>query len=487
MEGKPFAVIETDGHSGDAGTKTRVEAFLHCVREDLEAKATSKEPNSLKNLEARSKNTTEILRDKDIVLFPRMGQDAEAVAACLRGVGVPAESLPLPGRESLQLGRRYTSGKECVPMAITLGSLLERLEKDENENFAFFMPRAHGPCRFGVYNTLHKIVLERLGHSDRIKIWSPDDKGYFAKLPGGLSVLIFTGFAASDILLHGLHATRPMEKTPGAAKEIHDRYFKELLEHLEEQGQTSLSLPMALLNVANGRLFGVRNLLQRAAKEFASVRSVKDMPTLSMVGEIYVRCDPFANDFVLEKFEKRGIRILFAPFTEWLEYIDFLNVNQRGSSKLSEKFSSAVQLRIQAQTYKIMSKELNLPPRTTVRDSLKAVKPYIREDLHGEAVLTIGGPLHEWHEGEIDGVINVGPLECMPAKLSEAQFFHIAEREGLPSLTLSLNGDPIDTEIIDSFAFEIHSNFRKRTKAPDFETTTTKAKAEEEIDSPSQV
>ncbi|HUT77554.1 MAG TPA: BadF/BadG/BcrA/BcrD ATPase family protein, partial [Polyangia bacterium] len=34
MEGKPFAIIETDGHSGDAGTKTRVEAFLYCVRED---------------------------------------------------------------------------------------------------------------------------------------------------------------------------------------------------------------------------------------------------------------------------------------------------------------------------------------------------------------------------------------------------------------------------------------------------------------------
>ena len=28
-----------DGHAGDAGTKTRVEAFLHCVREDLRSGA----------------------------------------------------------------------------------------------------------------------------------------------------------------------------------------------------------------------------------------------------------------------------------------------------------------------------------------------------------------------------------------------------------------------------------------------------------------
>ena len=33
-QGKPFAVIETDGHTGDAGTKTRIEAFLHCVAQD---------------------------------------------------------------------------------------------------------------------------------------------------------------------------------------------------------------------------------------------------------------------------------------------------------------------------------------------------------------------------------------------------------------------------------------------------------------------
>ena len=31
MEHKPFAIIETDGHTGDAGTKTRLEAFLYCV------------------------------------------------------------------------------------------------------------------------------------------------------------------------------------------------------------------------------------------------------------------------------------------------------------------------------------------------------------------------------------------------------------------------------------------------------------------------
>jgi hypothetical protein len=63
-------------------------------------------------------------------------------------------------------------------------------------------------------------------------------------------------------------------------------------------------------------------------------------------------------------------------------------------------------------------------------------------------VLTVGTALHEWQHGRIDAVVNVGPLECMPSKIAEAQLFLAAEREGLLSLSLPLNGDPIDPEVI---------------------------------------
>jgi predicted nucleotide-binding protein (sugar kinase/HSP70/actin superfamily) len=97
-----------------------------------------------------------------------------------------------------------------------------------------------------------------------------------------------------------------------------------------------------------------------------------------------------------------------------------------------------------------------------VTDSIEAAAPYIRKDLLGEAVLSVGGPVHEWRHGLIDGVVNVGPLECMPSKIAEAQLFHVREREGLPSLTISYNGDPADPEVIDTFAFEIQRRFRMK-------------------------
>ena len=79
------------------------------------------------------------------------------------------------------------------PASLT-GSLLQRLErdrKDPEQRFAFFMPTARGPCRFGVYNLLHKITLERLGWKDRVRIWSPSDAGYFNGVPRGFAALVF--------------------------------------------------------------------------------------------------------------------------------------------------------------------------------------------------------------------------------------------------------------------------------------------------------
>ncbi len=64
--------------------------------------------------------------------------------------------------------------------------------------------------------------------------------------------------------------------------------------------------------------------------------------------------------------------------------------------------------------------------------------------------------------GLIDGVVSVGPHECMPNKIAESQYFHVAEREGLASLTVPVNGDAVDPEILDSFAFEVRARFEAR-------------------------
>jgi predicted CoA-substrate-specific enzyme activase len=458
MAGKPYAVIETDGHSGDAGTKTRVEAFLHCVAEDFATESRSEVPAPIRPDRI---GLADIRDGRRHVLIPRMGPNAEALAAVLRGAGVKAEVLPMAGRASTRIGRRYTSGKECLPMSVTLGSLLHRLEceRDSDTRFAFLLPSANGPCRFGCYSILHKSVLQQLGWAERVRIWSPSDEEYFEGLPPGMAALAVTGIVAIDMLLEGLYDTRPRESRQGAAQAIYDDSVRALVRQIEAVEQSRLSLSSILWEVSSGRLFGCTNILKGAARRYADVGTARAIPTVMVVGEIYVRADPFANDHIVDKLESRGLRVRFAPVMEWLEYADHVNSVEFRANRPGDRLSRRIAARIQNHAYRVMARELGWPERTRVTDSIGAAAPYIRKELLGESVLSVGGPVHEWRHGLIDGVVNVGPLECMPSKIAEAQLFCVGEHEGLPSLTLSYNGDPADPEVIDTFAFEIHRRF----------------------------
>jgi len=464
MEGKPFAVIETDGHSGDAGTKTRVEAFLHCVEEDRRAPRHA-EPNEAANLQFSGNHLRHIGRGAgaERLLIPYMSQASESVAAVFRGLGLNAESLPQPNPETLRLGRRYTSGKECLPMPLTLGSLLHRLESaQDGEHFAYLMPSTDGPCRFGVYNMLNNIVLEKLGWRERVRIWSPNASGYFDDIPPGAEMLILAGITAVDFLRQAVLDTRPLERERGSVNAIHAAFSSELYAQLEKAGGENLSLPAALWQVASGRIFGVRDILRRAAAQFASARSERELPVVTLAGEIYVRNVDFSNDFVIDKLEARGLRVHLAPQVEWINYCGHQRQFEKGRNRLADGVSNFIQEHIESAAFNAMARPLNWEPMPTSDESIAAAKPYVNAGLSGEAVLTVGAPLIEWRRGQIDGVVNVGPLECMPAKIAEAQYHHLAERDGVLCLTLAYNGDPIGNAALDNFAYEVKTRFKKR-------------------------
>jgi predicted nucleotide-binding protein (sugar kinase/HSP70/actin superfamily) len=402
-----------------------------------------------------------------------MGPGAEIIAAALCGEGLRAEALPLPTRQSLRLGRRYTSGKECVPMTITAGSLLERLEAETSpeEQFAFLMPSAGGPCRFGTYNLLHKILLEKTGWRDRVEVVSPDSSNYFADVSADFQIRACVAMMAADLLLDALHDVRPAERVPGAARDIYDRYFAELAASFRAIGPGNLA--RGLTEISSGA-FGVRKLLERAAAEFRRAKDFsRDLPAVSVVGEIYVRLDPFANDFLVEKLEARGIRAVMAPFSEWLEYMTHLQLQRidegrplAGDHWMNAQIVRGLQNMVTNRLRRVMADALGWGPRTTVDDTLQAATPYVNPELFGEAVLTLGGPLHEHLHGAIDGVVAVGPHECMPNKVAEAQLAHVGEDHGLISLALPVNGDPIDPELLDRFAFEIKERHAARADRP---------------------
>jgi predicted nucleotide-binding protein (sugar kinase/HSP70/actin superfamily) len=398
-----------------------------------------------------------------------MGPQAEFAAAALRSEGFRAEAMPFSNRDDVRMGRKYTSGKECVPMMLTLGTLLNRVEREQNKDqtFAYFLPTAKGPCRFGVYNSLHKITLQRLGLDQRVSVISPEDTDYFKGMSPDFSVRLWVGFLIHDLLQTMRLDVRPIEKSRGLAQAIYQKYFDETVALLEQAKSRNALQSVAELT---GKMWGMRELMTRAAREFRAARGPEHrVPTVTIVGEIYVRLDPFANDHLVERLEERGLRVRMAPFVEWLEYSN-LSSERRfidgTATSLDDPMTTGLTGLVQRVTarvlHEICRREMGWKERTRVEDVLVCGERYVSPALTGEAVLTVGGPVHEFEEGDIDAVVSVGPHECMPCKISEAQFSRVSEHIGLPSLSVYIGGDGIDTEALDRFAFDLHERLRLR-------------------------
>ena len=117
---------------------------------------------------------------------------------------------------------------------------------------------------------------------------------------------------------------------------------------------------------------------------------------MAVVGEIYVRCDPFANDFVIDKLEKRGIRAHLAPFNEWLEYADWCMHDCGRDGSLGSRLSRAVLHRTQQLTYNALARRLGWHSRTRVKQALEAADPYLRDTAPPSPGLPPSmSPLHE--------------------------------------------------------------------------------------------
>jgi len=482
MAGKPFVVIETDGHSGDAGTRTRVEAFLHCVEEDRRAAKNGAVVNNFESVQFTGLRLGDFQRQNEkteTLLVSHIGPASEAVAAVFRGLGFNAESISAPDAESLRIGRRHTSGKECLPMPFTLGSLIQRLERaPAEEKFIYLMPSTDGPCRFGVYNLLNNIVLDRLGWRERVRIWSPKDTGYFDDMPPGTEMLVFAGIAASDFLLQAKFDVRPVELKRGETEKLYERCLGELLAQIESAARGNLSLGAALWQVTSGKLFGLRDLLERAGRAFAALRGPGELPCVELTGEIYVRGVEFSNDSLIEKLEARGLRVHLAPKTEWVNYCGHMQQRRDGRNRFADGFSNLVRRRIEGAAFSAMAPYLGWSPLPTAGEAMTAAEPYVHAALEGEAVLTVGAPLHEYRHGHIDAVVSVGPLECMPTKIAEAQWHHVAEREGILNLTLAFNGDPVNTAALDNFAFEVKERFKAGKISPHFGSRAVRPRAD---------
>ncbi|MFH0856673.1 MAG: BadF/BadG/BcrA/BcrD ATPase family protein [bacterium] len=466
----PHMNLETDGHSGTAGFVTRVEAFLHTCRFHMNNKQNKDYNRNLASFKMADRNINIFEKGSKFIL-PSMGDINDFFAAICRAADSDAISLPPVARDGFMLGRKDCSGKECLPFLCLWGSIKKYLLGLDRDNLPakliFLVPTTNGPCRFCMYHIRIKQLTEELLNELNIKIniefYSPttedsygNEFGAMFQIKMWLSVLIY------DFLHDMLYYVRPIEKNIGGSEKVFETYKKQFIELLEKPSNNN-----SIFNT-----WGIADLMEEAASAFNSIeidlKKKEKIIDVALAGEIYVRMENFANDELIKKLEKYGMRVKLAPMREWINYVGYCeDANSREKESppdrmsvirageytriIKKKTEKLIKIFYERKLYNICAKKLNWAHDHKISDLVKTGHPYIGDAPEGEAILTIGAPLIMYRKKEIKGAVIIGPYGCMPTKIAEAQL----NRSEIPFISIFVDGEPIDKNKIANFAWQL--------------------------------
>jgi predicted CoA-substrate-specific enzyme activase len=449
MGGKPFLTIETDEHAADAGMITRCEAFLDSLGEGAASSAA---------VPAGPRSAGEVSLDGRTVWVPNMGDGTRLVAAAARGRGIQARPMPETDAESVSIGRSVTSGKECYPAIITSGNMLKVLRDNDPSKTAFFMGTASGPCRFGQYCALHRLILDREGYGD-VPVVTASSRDSYTSIPGmstpAFQLDLLKSAICSDVLRRALYRTRPYAADPSEA----ERICEEALVELESAMELRTSV-LPALSMAAKRLGGL-------------LTGAPARPRVLVFGEIYVRNDPYSNSWTADRIEELGGEVMPTSILEWFEFVNacFTNRSVRSLDPggvmggfLKGSIMHVMKKRLESPFERLLSGREEPGPG----EILRAAYPYMKENVGGEAILCIGAPVALAGRNGIDGAVNVLPFTCLPGTIVTAVSKRIRrDYPDLPWLNLAFDGqeDTNNDARLEAFMFQVRERFGAVRKA----------------------
>ncbi len=447
---KPCLVIEVDEHSADAGMITRCEAFMDSLAAG-NGKAAGGRIFRPVNIDTGSDRT---------VLVPNMSAHAYVLAAAFEACGMKAEVLPEPDEETLEWGRQFTTGKECFPCIVTTGDMVKfaRRPDFDRDKYAFFMGGSGGPCRFGQYNALQRMVLDQIGYPD-VPIYAPNQAASFYNDIGivGRKLLDqgWKGIVATDMLEKCVRETRPYEVIKGSADDAFDRSVQ-------------------IVSRVVAKEANLVDALKECRKLFEAVevdRTVQK-PIIGYVGEFYVRANAFSNQDIIRKIEELGGEVWAAPILEWFLY---RNVRRAWRSRLvgdlglwfKNNLKDVYMKRTERDYARVFEGFLRNVHEPSSNEVLDMAAPYVHRSFEGEAIMTVGKAI-DFIRKNCAGVVAVMPFTCMPGTISNALLKRTREEMGeFPFLNMVYDGVEQATSQtrIEAFMHQA-KEYAKRTGSP---------------------
>lgn len=328
------------------------------------------------------------------VTFPHMGNAHIAIKALLQRLELEVIPPPPVTKRTIELGTKYSPEFACLPLKINIGNFIEALEIGAD---TIVMAGGWGPCRFGYYAQVERDILQDLGYKFNLVILEAPDSN-LSDLLGqlkslGENVTLWGSIKAIKFAWKKLNAVEEMEKKL--------EYFLPRTD-CKDEAQAIYEQALATIDKANNA-DELRAVVQAGRKELTDLpRHNRKVLKIGLVGEIYTILEPASNYDICRSLGNLDVEITRSVYlSEW--------VNEHLLGGFIKKSNHK----------KIVS----------------CAQPYLNYWVGGHGRETVGCTV-DFARQQYDGVIQIGPLTCMPEIVAQTILPLVSEKEHIPCMTM---------------------------------------------------
>ena len=246
------------------------------------------------------------------ITFPHMG-NVYMIAKCLLDeFQLDYVIPPFQSKKTLEIGTRYTPEGACLPLKITVGSLIEAAELGAD---TALMVGGAGPCRFGYYCRMQQEILNDIGcNMEIITLEAPNGDGRellrrVRRVTKGINIpkliRVLAQITRLSIQIDEIEKlclrNRSYETVNGATNRIYQEFRVQAFTTTGVKGFKKL-----IKDTRNKLQLVPLNLDQKPLK-------------IGIVGEIYGNIDPYTKMFLEQRLGEMGIYVhRYVTISDWI-------------------------------------------------------------------------------------------------------------------------------------------------------------------------
>lgn len=365
-------------------------------------------------------------------------------------------TIPRTSAETMQLARKFCSGRECVPMTAMAGAVLNDLEQNrcEDEISIYFTLDQTGPCQNGAWPVVWETIGKRLNLKNVIfGVWPSADNHRL-----GLGDDIVTGFVKGymlgDLLDEAGNALSVIARDRSQALDLFDAAFERFARcFLEDARAIEPALKTWAREVAKiprkadaGQtpkvlIFGGLNLqfVHYPLTQYFIEQGIIPKVVDATEGMLWLTSETVLRyAFGIGRTDPKKQYNIMALLWSWLR-------GEGGRGEAAKALKTMIGMlfadRLMKRFRKIMSVSgLMVDAHISYTDLAWAGHEYVTYNGFTETAVTTGRYVHAVKTGLYDGLINVGSFNCQPAMNAQAVIRPLANKDNIPYAAIDCEG-----------------------------------------------